>query len=231
MATNPYAVTKTTPSFNFGAQKQEADDYLSKYTSAISGMEGIPSMYNRISDQMGLGSLRDAYAKYGELADTLTGQIRGLPKALAGRSQESLLTEGQRARMVESEQAPLMEQFGDVSRAQEAIGTRLGQGEQVAGQLMSAEMAQQERSLLPFERGFDVMEQRQAREFSGYTFQQQQELDRLIANMNAGVQLSIAEKQRAHELSLAELQYKNALKQIREQGAQNESLAAVNALL
>ena len=72
--------------------------------------------------------------------------------------------------------------------------------------------------MLPFERGFDLLQQRQAREFTGYTTNNQLELDRLLANMSAGVTLTEGEKTRANQLAIAEAGYRNQLEGIRLQG-------------
>jgi len=212
-----FDVTQSVPTFNFAGQKSESDALLDRYSSAISGMTSIPNIYQKYADQFGVQGLMDTANQYGEMASTLGNQVRGLPKQIAGRTQESLLTQGQKDRMVQSESAPMLDQMGQFGTLAEQAGARAGQAQQMAGTLSGLEMQDQNRSLLPFEQGFNIMEQRQAREFSGYTFREQAELDRLMQNKRLGFEWSNAEAQRAADLSLKELQYKEALNYMKQE--------------
>lgn len=118
-------------------------------------------------------------------------------------------------------------QFGSLA---EQAGQRLSQAQQMAGTMTGLEMQQQDRELLPFEREFSMQDQMQARELTGYTFRETQELNRLLQNAQLGFQWSNAEKQRAHELSLKELDYREALKQITATGEQQARVAAVQGI-
>ena len=90
---------------------------------------------------------------------------------------------------------------------------------------MGYAQADQNRALLPYQTEQSLMSDRFARETTGYTSAMQGELDSIIGRMNAGIQISEAEKSRAHELALEEKKYQNQLSADRQKGA---GFASVN---
>jgi hypothetical protein len=60
--------------------------------------------------------------------------------------------------------------------------------------------------------------ERQARETSMFSTQNEQELNALTAKMNAGIQLSEGEKNRANQLTIAREGFQNALKLAEQSG-------------
>lgn len=227
---NTMQVNREVPKFDFSKQWGQTKDLLGRYSDKIGSMTSVPGLFNQYQDRFGIPQLREMATRYGEQASTLGNQIRALPRQMGERTRESLVTDAQRSRMVNAEQQPLMEQATQYGQLAEQAGSRLSQAEQLAMGMVNAEMAQQERSLLPFEKEFTANEQQQAREFAGYSFREQAELNRLLQNAQLGYQWTNAEKQRAHELSVKEVEYKNALGLLREEYTQRESLAGVTSL-
>lgn len=217
MADNPFEVTRKTPGFNIAQQEADANAYLDKYTSAIGSLAPTADIYSGYAEKLGVPALQEKSNKYSQLTDSLTASLDALPDQIAGRSQESMLTQGQKERMVTAESQPILDNLSKLGVASSRVGQQLSQAQTNAAQMTGYDVADQERTLLPFEKGFDMLEQRQAREFSGYTFQEQQELNRLLENAQLGFQWTNAEKNRAHELSLKEMEYKEALKYMREE--------------
>jgi|GEM_PF-4779424 len=199
------------PNFDIASQKKETSDLLGRYSSAIGGMESIPALYSRYASQFGIPDLSNQNIQLGEIGEQLRSQYLGMPQQVADTSRESLMTAGQKQGLVQSKQAPLQESMTEVGRQQAGIQNRLTSAQNLTSQMMGYEMAQQERSLLPFEKEFSTLEQLQAREFSGYTFREEQELDRLLANAKNGLDWTNAEKDRANQLAMKEMEYRNAL--------------------
>lgn len=225
-----FQVNRETPHFDFGQHRKEAQGLLGRYGSAIAGQTPVQTLYGQQMDRFGIPQLAETAQRYGEMASRLGDSIRALPKQMGERTRESLVTEGQRQRMIQSEAAPMMESAAQFGSLAEQAGQRLSQAQQMAGTMTGLEMQQQDRELLPFEREFSMQDQMQARELTGYTFRETQELNRLLQNAQLGFQWSNAEKQRAHELSLKELDYREALKQIAATGEQQARVAAVQGI-
>ncbi|RLI98261.1 MAG: hypothetical protein DRP08_08275 [Candidatus Aenigmatarchaeota archaeon] len=111
--------------------------------------------------------------------------------------------------------------MGDVGHQLASIQPALTAAQARAAGLTQQAIRGEERSLLPFEKEFTLLQQHQARQFSGYTFENQLELDRLLANQRTGAQLTDSERNRINQLAIAEKGYQNALDRIRLQGEQD----------
>lgn len=109
------------------------------------------------------------------------------------------------------------EGMASASQVDQAIQSRyLPQYQQaVSNQSNATQAAQTEENqlLAPDQAEASLLNQRLAQEMSGFTNEQKNELDGLLASMNAGVQLTTAQQQRANELAIAEEGYQNALNQ------------------
>jgi len=221
MAYSQWDVTRETPPFDLEKQKKEGQELLGRYTGAITGLETVPALASRYEGQLGIPNLREQYFGLGEVGEGLRTGILNMPRQVADTSRESLLTQGQKTGLVQAQQRPMIENLNEVGRLQAMTGERLSGAETNLNKLMGYEMAQQERSLLPFEKEFSMLEQYQAREYSGYTFLNQMELNRLLSNASMGEKWTTEEANRANALALAEWSYKQALDSVRETGSQN----------
>ena len=160
--------------FDFGKQAREGQEFISGFGAAI------PKIRGEVEGQLGLPQLRETSFGLGEAISDISGQIRGVPGVVAGTTRQSLITDPQRQRLVAKQQQPLREDLARLAEAEARISPRLAATEQLAGQRVSE-------NLLPFQLGFNLLEQNQARQFSGYTTANQLELNRLIANQDFGL--------------------------------------------
>ena len=197
--------------FNYGTQKQENADWLSGYTGAISGQETIPAISSRLESQYLVPTLRENTMRYSEAAENAASRLSAVPETVASTTKESLVTEGQKARMVNKQSEPIQKEVQTYGTLAEQSGRRLSAAQQMAQQGTQLEMAQQAKELQPWERSYDMNTVMQAREFSGWGTQNQMELNRLIANQQAGLTWTNAEADRANQLAVQEKNYKNQL--------------------
>jgi len=102
--------------------------------------------------------------------------------------------------------APAAQALGE---SVEAISQRLSESEKNMNTSMQMEIAQQKKDLMPWEQAFSMQSIMQAREFTGWTQANQFELQRLMANQQAGYNWTNAESTRAHQLQMQENDYKN----------------------
>lgn len=197
------------------------DDILGRYRDTIAGFDDPNILRDRFSKQIGLPEQKEQSLRLGEIIGDLTSQYKGADKQVAGTTRESLVTEGQRQGLVQNVQKPLLQGMQDVQGIQSSLNERIASGQELLAQRLGLEFADQDRQLLPFEQEFSAEDRISAAELSGWTTAQNNELNRLVANLNAGVQLNEGEKGRLNALAIAEKGYENALAQIRETGSQN----------
>lgn len=188
--------------FDFMQQKQEGQDYTAGLTSFI------PQQRSQVEGSLGLPQLRENYIRGNQMLNNLQSRMFNVPNTVRDTTRESLLNEGQRARMVESQEAPMRRDLGMLQGQQGNLGSALGVYENVSQQ-------QQQQGMLPWEKQYDQMTQRQAREFTGWSEANSNELNRLINNQKSGLQWTNDEAQRANQLAVAEKQYQSALEQQR----------------
>lgn len=222
---DPHAfdIQKFLQPFDIGAQKEEGQAFTGQTGSVadfISGLENPALTRQRYQKQFGVPQLRTQVQQLSEVGEDFLSQIQAMPSQVAGTTRESLVTEGQRQRLVQSGQKPIVENLGEINRALGKAQPALTAAEGHAADLGNLETQRQLLGLLPFEMGFDLLQQQQAREFSAYTFENQLELDRLLANQGAGVTLTEGERNRLNQLAVAEVHYRTALDSIKEQGSQ-----------
>lgn len=206
--------------FDYGKQANQTRGFLDRYSSAIRGQDSVSKMADVYGSNLMLPEQRENIKLLNEQLTTVGGQLRGLPQQVSDTTKNSLVTEGQRARMVQSQAQPLQQTMADLTGSLSQAQANYGMSQDQLNAMIGYELAGQQKELLPFEMEYDSMTQQQAREFSGYTFNMQQELERLLANQSAGLTWTNAEEQRAADLAQAEMGYKARMREIKEQGRQ-----------
>ncbi len=181
----------------FGEQRAGTSDYLNRFKGAISGQETSQQAADRIGGELGLPGKRQA-------ASTITNTVNNLPYTFGAATRGYDVNANQLSRIIgqkTSELTPAMNTANAaVSDAEASLDTRMGY-----------QQADQARELLPYQTEASFLSEQNARETTGYTQQSQSELDSIIAKMNAGIQISEGEKNRANQLAMQELQYKQAI--------------------
>ena len=215
-----FDITRETPAFDIGAQRAEGQRFLGEFGEKLAGQETLSAAADRFAGELQIPQLREEQLRLGEESGDITSQLFGLPGQIAGTTRESLVTEAQRQGLVQAAATPLQRNLAQISAAGERVGARLSSAEMQLGQRLGLQQAELDRELLPFELGFTLLQQQQAREFSGYTFREQSELDRLVANQATGAGLSEGERNRLNELAIKEVEFRNALDQIKAGGEQ-----------
>lgn len=180
--------------FDFGKQAEAGKEFISGFAGAI------PQIRGETEAALGLPELRQRQQRGAELIGGLQTQLFDLPAQVQATTGQSMVTAPQLARLQQVQAQPLLESLGRLSTAQAPIESALARTEAIASERV-------QENLLPFQLGFSLLEQQQARQFSGYTFENQLELSRLIANQDFGL--------KTQELALKEQGFKNELEQIR----------------
>lgn len=174
-------------------QTDQTSDFLNRYKQAIGGQETTSAMAGRLGSELGLPALN-------KNAFMLNQAVTNLPQTNIDASRGFDVNQNQLDRMTNhglQKLSPLAQNAtAQAQNAQSSLNTQMGY-----------EQADQAKALTPFNTEQSMLSDRMARETTLYSQQNQQELDGLIAKMNAGVTLSEGEKNRANQLAVAEQQY------------------------
>jgi hypothetical protein len=188
-------------------------DELNKgYSEAIANQEKTPQLISRYNDLYGIPTMQANIASGTEQYDYLGNQISNMPNSIAQRSQESILTQGQKDRQVTAESAPLLTEQNKLGQTLARQQTNLNTAQTNASAMVTATQVDQQKELSAWLKQYDTESILSSMRMTGWTFENQSELDKLIANQNAGVTLSEGERDRLNALALEERKFENQLK-------------------
>jgi hypothetical protein len=183
--------------------KQQNADLLGRYTGAINSQPTLTSLYGSIGQQYNLPTLQ---ANANQLNDT----VSQIPYTQLNAARGEEMSQNQLDRGVGYQQAklsPLAERATtQAQNAQNLVSTQLG-----------LEQQQQQKELQPYSMESTLLGQQQGYGVSLQSQQNTNELNTLLAKMQAGVQLSTAEADRANQLAISEQQLNSPLAQAQAQ--------------
>lgn len=197
--------------FNYGQQKQENQNLVSGFQNAINSQETMPALQQRYENRYMIPQLREMQQTGTEAYQNVVNQIRDIPKNVAANTRNSLVTQGQASNMSQAQYQKLAPIAQSLGQTVERVGQMLTSAEQNLNTGLQMEIAQQKKELMPWEWGYNLQTIMQAREMTGWSQAQQMELNRLLANQQAGLTWTNAQAQRAHDLQVIEKQYQNQL--------------------
>jgi len=195
-----------------GLEEKRYGDLQAGYTGAIAGQTSVPRLIDQYDNRYGVPQLQGQIQQGNEQYDYLGNQIRGVKRDIQQGSQESILTQGQLNRMEQSRQAPLLEQQGILGQNLSRMGQNLSTAQSNSSRMVEAEQTQQAKELQPWLQAFSNENILGSMRMTGWSFENQSELSRLLANQQAGITLSEGEKNRMNQLAMAEQSFQNQLK-------------------
>lgn len=179
-------------------QDVRTGDYLGKLGQYVASQPSSQVMADRIGQELGLPQLR-------ETSGALTETVRNLPSTYSKAMTGFDVNANQLARVVgtkQAELAPLAQRATEQTQNAEArLGERMGYAQKDF-----------ERGLIPLSAEQNFLAERNARETTLYSQDNQNELNAIIDKIKNGIQISEAEKQRAHELAMQEKAFENQKK-------------------
>ena len=182
--------------FNTG-QRSEEQSFMDRYSAAIAGQPTVSALYGKIGQELGLPQLQ-------RTATGLNETVANIPATYKAATRGFDVNANQQSRIIGTKQAalsPLAQQA--TTQAQTAEGQ--------AKDMLSMQLAQQEKELMPYEREYGILQDRLARESTGYSEDNEAELNTLITKLQSGVTLTEGERNRAQELAVLEKTYQNQL--------------------
>ena len=213
-----------TPADTGGSAVEFAKGLSGTETQALSRLVGAEQaqakpleIFEDLESKAGLPQLR-------KTSETLSGEISSLEDALKGirgnvqdTSRQSLLTQGQAERLVESRSQPLREQLATTATAAGRVQSSIDRASQGINTKVGLALQGQEKELEPFRQALELQVSQNARMLTGFTADKQQNLTVLLDKLQAGRQLSIAEFNAANQLASEEKEYEFQKDQLAEQ--------------
>lgn len=198
-----------------GRQYGQEQDYLTRFRQGIAQQEAMPHMMTRLGNELGLPQAQQAYLN---LQKTVAELPETYQKATTGMD----VNANQLSRIVGTKSAALAPAL-ETAKA----GYETGLNER--DRLIAATQAEQQKQLQPYEKEQQFMSDRWARESSGFSTDNQMELDAYKAKLSSGVQLTEGEQGRANELEKARLDYE-AKKYSADKNFEGQRLVALASL-
>lgn len=203
--------------FGFQEQKAEGANFRQRFGDYLAGTETPEQTRERYENRYGYRDLAENYIRTSEEASRVMDAIRATPQNVQNRARNIVITQAQVDSITNKEVKGLMETYSRLGELGEQQGRRLAMIEQNMNQAAQLEMAQQQKMMTPWLQEYQDINIMQAREFTGWTFANQLELNRLVANQQAGFNWTNAEATRAHELAMQENAFQNSLTMLEKQ--------------
>lgn len=182
--------------FNAG-QKSDISDFLGRYTGAVNNQESMSHMQDRIGREIGLPTLQ-------ENANMLNKTLNNIPYTYSSAAKGFDVNGNQLERTIAnktSEMTPL------VTSANSAVENAQG----IVKDRVAAAQADQQKALLPYQSEQSLLNDRLARESTGFNQDAEQTLNALLDKMDKGIALSTSEQDMANRLATAKLAYDQAI--------------------
>lgn len=192
-------------------QRTSYDAFNKDFTGFLGSQETVPQLQDRYSNKYNIPFLQGQAQEQNNRTSVLGSQIAGLPGSVNSSTMNSMLTQGQKDRVLESRQAPLMQQYNQSATQAGQTNSALGTAETNINQAVSAEQAQQMKMTQPWLQKYDEMTISNAAENSQWSQTNQMELDNLLANQRAGISLSEGQQGRLEQLASQENAFQNSL--------------------
>jgi hypothetical protein len=200
-------------------QKADYNTYNQQFTDFLGNQSTVPQLQDKYKNMFNIPYLQDTAQKQNNLAQMDQNQLYALPASVNSSTQNSLLTQGQKDRMIQAQSAPIATRLNQEQTAAGQTNAALGTAQTNMGQAVSAEQAQQMKMTQPWLQKYDAMTIANAAENAQWSQSNQMELDTLLANQRSGIALSEGQQQRMEQLAYQENAFQNNLALLEKQAS------------
>lgn len=182
----------------------DQNNIFKEYLGAVQQQDSPLDIYRSLLDESGIPTLQ-------KTAGSLQGQINNLEDSIdraksnvEATTQNSFVTEGQRAGMVEARRAPLLENISGLSRDLGRVQQSIDAGKSDVSNITGLALQGQELALRPFEMQIEMASDQSARLMTGFSADRQSQLDILMNKLQREYQLEDREWELANQLAAEE---------------------------
>lgn len=201
-------------------QKADFNAFNAEYTNFINGQQTPTQIADRYANKYNVPFLQEQQQKNNLILGNIGNQISAIPTSVASASANSMLTQGQKDRIIQSQTAPLAQEYNGLVQNANQVNQAAQQATENVDRAIGFEQADQMKKLAPWLQKYDFNTIANAAENTQWTQTNQWELNKLLANQQAGVTLSEGEQGRLYQLAEMEASFQSALDNISEQGNQ-----------
>jgi hypothetical protein len=194
-----------------------ADEALKAYVLALRSQRQPLDVYSELETAAGLPGMKKVAGTLREQIGSLEDTLKRVEPNVAATTRESLVTQGQRAGMIEARRQPLIEDLGTLTTGLGRISESITAAGADLGTRIGLYLQGQEQALKPYEVQLSAMNDRAARLVTGFTADVQNGLTTLLAKWNRQNELDDKEVDQAFELLKIEKNYSNELAKMVEQ--------------
>jgi len=182
------------------------------FSNAINAQPTVPQLMGKYNAQYGVPQLQQRVQGDQATADKIGTQIDMAPKTIAQTSQQSIMTQGQKDAAVQNLTQPLQQELTNVNKDQSEGQQALTAADTNAKDMVAAEQAQQTKQLQPWTQAFKDQDVIAAEQMTGWTNENAQQLQVLLANQATGKELTMNEQNNLEKLAQQEQQFEDTLK-------------------
>lgn len=204
-------------------QKAESAQFNGDFTNFLQGQQTVPQLQDKYSNKYNVPFLQGNAQQQSNQLGTLGNQMQALPASVNSASQNSLLTSGQKDKVVSSQFAPIQQAYNQTATSLGQTNQALGTATQNVNQSVGQEQAQQMKMAQPWLQKYDTMAIQHASANTQWNQTNQWELNRLIDNQQAGVQMSEGQQNRMEQLAQQENGFQNNLTLLEKQASYYKS--------
>jgi hypothetical protein len=183
------------------------NDAFNSYKMAANSYAKPLDIYNQLTEAAGVPQLM-------KTSSTLQGQINDLEDSIRraegnvnATTQNSLVTEGQRAGMIEARRKPLQENLSYLGTGLGRVQNAITQAKSDIGNQVGLYLTGREQDLDVYKTQMNMVADQTARQMTGFTSDRQTQLDILLDKLQRQRQLDDREWEQASELANLEKQY------------------------
>lgn len=205
----------------FSQQQGANQDFLGRYTSAVNNQESATNMYGRLSGELGLQGITDTRNMFQDQMLGLEGtqsqigrNLMAAPDAVKGQYFNADVTQDQMNRLVAERQRPIQQlqnenafALSDLGREASRADVRYQTAMQQLSNLMGMGMQDQQQDLMPYQMESQMLSEQNARQFTGYSQQTQNQHDMLKMKEQQGFDMSLMDMQNKNALDMLERQF------------------------
>lgn len=193
------------------AQKAAFDTYNKDFTNFLGSQETPTQIADRYSNKYNVPFLQNQQQQQNAQLELLGNKLQALPASVNSASANSLLTRGQKDRIIQSQSAPLQQNYNNLAQTAGQTTNQLNSANSNINQAISLEQADQLKQTQPWLQKYDAMNIFNAAENTQWNATNQWELNTLLANQQAGVTLSEGQQSRLEALAAQENAFHNQL--------------------
>lgn len=192
-------------------QDAKQQGLFDQYTTAVNGQEKLPDLYGRLQTELGIPGLSSDVSGYKSQIYRVQGLLDRLNDDVTSRTRGTYTTQALQDKIIGSEGAQYNTELGRLGTGLQPLVDQLTGAQGQLSTLLPLYEQQQQNDLDPLKMQISALGDQFARQISGYTASNEQQLNALTDKLTRDRQLSDQDWQLAQDLAKQESDYQHNL--------------------